>query len=62
MVEILSYKKVRNKRTQESVYQMKILCNDVEMDVCINEADLLGDPDEGRRFKGNLWLQGAINF
>ena len=62
MGEILSYKKVRNKRTQESVYQMKILCNDVEMDVCINEADLLGDPDEGRRFKGNLWLQGAINF
>ena len=62
MGEIQSYRKVKNIRSKEYLYQMKILCNDIEMDVCINEADLLGDPDVGRRFKGNVWLQGYIHF
>lgn len=62
MGEIQSFRQVKNYRTKESIYQMKLLCNDVEMDVCINEADLMGDPDVGRRFKGNIWLQGHINF
>ena len=62
MGEILKYHKVRNMRSKEYLYQMKVLCNDIEMDVCINEADLLGDPEVGRRFKGNVWLQGYINF
>ena len=62
MGEILKYHKVRNMRSKEYLYQMKVLCNDIDMDVCINEADLLGDPEVGRRFKGNVWLQGYINF
>lgn len=62
MGEIQSFRQVKNYRTKEKMYQMKLLCNDVEMDVCINEADLMGDPDVGRRFKGNIWLQGHINF
>lgn len=62
MGEILSYQRVRNIRTKEYLYQMKLLCNDVEMDVCINESDLMGDPEVGRRFKGNIWLQGNIHF
>lgn len=62
MGEIQSFRRVKNYRTRENMYQMKLLCNDVEMDVCINEADLMGDPDVGRRFKGNIWLQGYINF
>lgn len=62
MGEILSYQKVRNKRTKEYLYRMKLLCNDMELDICINEADLLGDPEVGRRFKGVIWLQGRINF
>lgn len=62
MGEILSYRKVKNQRTRENIYQMHLLCNEIEMDVCINEADLLGDPEVGRRFKGDLWLQGHINF
>ena len=32
------------------------------MDVCINEKDLLGEPKEGRRFKGVIWLQGRLNY
>lgn len=62
MGEIQSYKKVKNPRTKEYLYQMKLLCNNMLMNVCINEADLLGDPDTGRRFKGEVWLQGYINF
>ena len=60
--EILETKKVINHFTEETVYIMKIGCNDLEFDVCINEADLLGEPAVGRRFKGNIWMQGVINF
>lgn len=62
MGEIRSYKKIRNPRTKEYIYQLSLNCNNVMMDVCINEADLLGDPAVGRRFKGEVWLQGNINF
>ena len=62
MGEILDVHKLRNIKSKEYVYQMKLLCNDIEMDICINEADLTGDPDIGRRFKGDIWLQGYINF
>lgn len=62
MGEIQSVQKVKNERTKEYLYQMKLLCNNMRMDVCINEADLLGDPDVGRRFKGDVWLQGYIKF
>lgn len=62
MGEIQSIKRVRNVRTKEYLYQMQLLCNNMQMDVCINESDLLGDPDVGRRFKGDIWMQGYINF
>ncbi|MGI6019344.1 MAG: DUF3881 family protein [Marvinbryantia sp.] len=62
MGEIQSYKKIRNQKTKEYIYQLSLKCNDVMMDVCINEADLLGDPAIGRRFKGEVWLQGKINY
>lgn len=62
MGEIQSVEKIRNKRTKEYLYQMNLLCNNMSMDVCINEADLMGEPDVGRRFKGEVWLQGNINF
>ncbi len=41
---------------------MNIECNDMYFDICINEKDLMGVPEEGRRFKGSIWLQGRINF
>lgn len=41
---------------------MTLECNDMDLDICINEKDLLGEPDVGRRFKGVIWLQGNINF
>lgn len=60
--EVLDSRKVENSLTRENVYIMKIKCNDLEFDVCINEADLLGEPAVGRRFKGNIWMQGVINY
>ena len=60
--EILETKKVINHFTDEAVHIMKIDCNGLEFDVCINESDLLGEPAIGRRFKGNIWMQGVINF
>lgn len=62
MGEIQSIQKVKNMRTKEYLYQMQLLCNNVQMNVCINEGDLLGEPDIGRRFKGEVWMQGYINY
>lgn len=60
--EILECRMVKNKITGEEVYQMSIYCNELTFDVCINAADLFGEPQAGRRFKGIIWLQGFINF
>ena len=60
--EVLESRKVINHFTDETVYIMRIGCNGIELDVCINEEDLLGEPAVGRRFKGNIWMQGVINY
>ena len=59
---INAYTKVTNSMTGEKVYQMNLECNDLTFDICINESDLLGEPEVGRRFKGSIWLQGKINI
>ncbi len=60
--EITQARKTVNSLTNETVHIMRINCNDMEFDLCINDADLLGEPAVGRRFKGNIWMQGYINF
>lgn len=60
--EIMECRKVKNKYSGEEVYQMSVYCNEVTFDLCINAADLYGEPQTGRRFKGIIWLQGYINF
>lgn len=60
--EILDCSRTVNSRTGEAVCQMGVNVNDVRMDVCINAADLLGEPAPGRRFKGDIWLQGHVEF
>ncbi len=51
-----------NTITGEQVYLMTLNCNDFRFEICVNSADLLGEPAVGRRFKGIIWLQGHINF
>ena len=60
--EIMDYEYVTNKVTKERLCQMTINCNDLIFDICINTADLIGEPEIGRRFKGVIWMQGMINF
>ena len=62
MGDIVDCSEVKNVKTGDTVYEMSILCNDIQFDVCINKNDLLGEPQPGRRFKGVIWLQGYINF
>jgi hypothetical protein len=58
--EIIDCTRLENKLSHEGIYVLKLICNDILFDVCINEQDLLGEPAVGRRFKGNVWMQGTI--
>lgn len=60
--KITDFSLLQNHATQENVYCLDILCNDMNFSVCINEKDLLGEPEVGRRFKGNIWMQGSIRY
>lgn len=51
-----------NELTKEEVYDLQLICNDLNFRLCINKQDLLGEPMIGRRFKGNIWMQGSIAF
>ena len=62
MGEILDVKKKENDLSGETVFIMTLNCNDLVFDVCINKDDLTGEPLKGRRFKGNIWLTGKIDF
>ena len=54
--------KITNEFSDEIVYNLTVLCNDININVVINYLDLEGEPKVGRRFKGVIWLQGLINF
>lgn len=60
--KITDFSLLQNHVTEENVYCLEILCNDMNFSVCINEKDLLGEPEIGRRFKGTIWMQGSIRY
>ena len=60
--EIVEMKEIVNPITKEEIFILTICSNELTFDVGINKIDLLGEPQVGRRFKGNIWLQGYINF
>lgn len=62
MGEILDISLRVNRITGEEIYVMRLNCNDLQFDVCINKLDLYGEPQIGRRFKGIIWMQGYINY
>ena len=59
---ILSVETLENFSTGEEVFRMALECNGLVFDVCINRKDLYGEPEAGRRFRGNIWLQGLVDF
>lgn len=60
MGNILAVSSETNSFTGEKMWVMQVECNEIIIDVCINEADLMGVPETGRRFRGNIWLQGSL--
>lgn len=57
---IMSVHPCTNDYTGESVWLLSVVSNDIMVDICINDKDLMGEPMVGRRFKGVIWLQGHI--
>lgn len=60
--EIQKVEKIKNEMSGEECWRLTMDCNSVIMTVMINEMDLLGEPAVGRRFKGDIWLQGTILY
>ena len=60
--EIMEVEELSNELTGETVYRMKLQCNEILMDLCINRQDLVGEPEVGRRFRGVVWMQGKIQM
>ena len=60
--EITGIELSANRITKEEVYDLTLDCNDMIFHVVINRQDLLGEPKVGRRFKGQVWMQGTVQF
>lgn len=59
--EITDYHKFLNKVTRQTVWVLTIVTESMKFEVTVNSKDLLGEPARGRRFKGEIWLQGKVN-
>lgn len=62
MGEILELSEEFNIYTKEKIYIMKLNCNEMVFTMVIAAVNLLGEPAVGRRFKGQIWLQGSVKF
>lgn len=60
--EICHVRELKNRITEEMVYDLTLDCNDLTFHVAITKRDLLGEPVVGRRFKGAVWMQGVAVF
>lgn len=59
---IYAVEKLQNTYSREIVYNLLVEANGLVINICINEADLQGEPRVGRRFRGEIWLQGVVNI
>lgn len=51
-----------NTLSKQEIYNLTIDINNIIINVGISKNDLEGVPEIGRRFKGNIWLQGIVNL
>lgn len=58
--EISDYHELKNRVTGQNLVAIDVKVNSIPIQVVINEKDLVGEIEEGRRFKGTIWLQGSI--
>ena len=59
---ILDVHELINSFTAEHIYNLLVEANDITLNVAINKADLVGEPMVGRRFRGEIWLQGVVTI
>lgn len=59
---ILRVTEIKNEYTNELIYNMLVESNDIQINIGINSMDLQGEPKEGRRFRGEIWLQGIVRI
>ena len=59
---ILEVREMKNSFTEEKIYNLLIEANYLTIDVVINQEDLMGEPEVGRRFRGEIWLQGVVQI
>lgn len=62
MGEILELDEIENEYSGEHLYIMYLDVNGLTFDICVPVKEVVGEPAVGRRFKGNIWMQGSINF
>ncbi len=60
--EIIDLKTIENEISGRKIYIMRLDVNELQFDVCVPVDSVMGEPEVGRRFKGNIWLQGRVNF
>lgn len=60
--EIKKVSSLVNRFSGEEIYSLVIECNEITFSVGIHKNDLLGEPKVGRRFKGQIWMMGMVNF
>ena len=60
VADIVNTDKIQNAITGETVHILTLNYNDMLITLAINDFDLEGEPLAGRRFKGNIMLQGRI--
>ncbi len=60
VADIVNTDKIENIITGETVHILTLNYNDMLITLAINDFDLEGEPLAGRRFKGNIMLQGRI--
>ena len=60
--EILELREEENIYTGEKIYIKDLKCKNQIITTAVNKKHLLGEPAVGRRFKGQIWLQGNVRF
>ena len=59
---IINVQVEKNILTDETIYNLLIETYDILINIGINSLDLQGEPKEGRRFRGEIWLQGHVKI
>jgi hypothetical protein len=60
--EIFDISHAKNMISGENIIILSVNSKDIIYDICINEKDLVGEPQIGRRFKGKVWMQGIVRY